>query len=129
MLLSAVIRPAQAMWQCEGENCGTTPWFCCCESPQDAQDENCKKSTELAKHSGECPSDCGCTLTIQSADAATVSTLSSLSVGQFYPLLLPQAPVAAPVALNLVARAIETRGPPPSSVVLSSAPLRAPPAV
>jgi hypothetical protein len=132
LLVSAVAPQASASWQCEGRTCGTTLWFCCCLSPDAPKDANCGSAGTTAEGSGTaaCPSDCNCVLTVEAPDDARFVSPVGLAAPVFHPVLLPQAPVLlGPMPTEIVARSIDTRGPPRTPICLATPVLRGPPAL
>lgn len=127
-MIATFASPAGAVWQCEGANCGITPWACCCESPNESHGESCTVSTHPAGDADESPPDCGCVLTVRSIDVTVSATAPRLSLAVFHPVLIVQAPVTTDLLLLEVAtRSIELRGPPCAGAALASPSLRAPP--
>lgn len=131
LLFTSLAPEALASWQCEGRTCGTTLWFCCCKSPEAAQDSNCatvQAPSEEGATAG-CPANCNCTLTIRNAEAGRLPT-ATVAVHVFpvsWVGVAPPLSVALPKAVCL--RQVESRGPPPASVALATPALRGPPAL
>ncbi len=127
LIWSAFASPAVAMWQCEGRDCGITPWACCCESPAAEKDANCDQFTQASAGSENCPTDCNCTMVVRGTDGAR-ETAASVQAPVVSPVvLLPSSsPFVAPRAL-VIASAMPDRGPPVRNVALLSPALRAPP--
>lgn len=135
VLLAATLFPARqaGAWYCEGQRCGITLWGCCCVAPEPYQDGKC--NTPDSRGSGKtttlCATSCSCVLVITNTPDTDRTTPPS-TVAPVVPLLavLPT-PVffhLSPVLLEATAYSVDTRGPPPVSVVLVSPSLRAPPA-
>jgi hypothetical protein len=127
-LFSALTPTSSGGWECEGRTCGTTPWFCCCLSPVDARDANCQSTTGPVSDTSACPTDCGCVLITRAVDVALRAAASSCSHFAFHPVLLaPASGGVVTLPAEVVARPIETRGPPFGRRTLSPPSLRAPP--
>lgn len=132
-LLAAAFTPrADAVWQCEGRTCATTPWFCCCVLPASAQDPNCQRPSRVlgveATASATCATACRCVLTARPTPDASLHAASDYraSVSCFVACMRGEVNPTPPRS-NEVARITPRRGPPPSSVTLDTPSLRAPP--
>lgn len=130
LLFSAVAPQAYASWQCEGRLCGTTPWQCCCYSPDLEKERDCPAEVTPQAHTTVCPSsDCGCTMALRSDDADRPTAATVHFALDFTPALLPPAPLTlGPLPTEKIARSLEARGPPGPLLALSSHRLRGPPA-
>lgn len=118
-----------AAWQCEGRQCGVTPWLCCCEAPaHDCDDQRSEEDTTTVALS-DCPSECGCTVVITPGSAFSVTAIATSVV--FPPVLYTTTAPAAyqPFVFNplTVAHDLEPRGPPLRVASLPLSPLRGPP--
>src|SRR5262245_28108106 len=92
-LLVATFAPrADAVWQCEGRACGSTPWFCCCVSPAEFRDAHCQPSGEPSPGAGLCSSACACVLTIR-ALGGTPMVAPRYSAPDFHPAMLSSLPI------------------------------------
>jgi hypothetical protein len=127
-LLSAVAPQATGSWQCEGRTCGVTPWYCCCDSPAGAQDGNCRSSARSASSTAACARDCGCELTVHAGHVLRRTPPMGFPSPIFHPVLNPGAAIiVAPVPSRVLARSLETRGPPLPCRAWNTPSLRAPP--
>lgn len=128
LVLYASAPRAGAAWQCEGRACGTTPWVCCCESPNATHEESCRAVAPPEASTPICTEDCGCELALSPSTTALVANtergggLISSTVCLRVPL-----PIVAPPPVTATAPRIESRAPlrPPLAFVSPS--LRAPP--
>ena len=120
--------PVFAAWECEGRTCGTTLWFCCCASPEEARDANCGGEAPATGAAAACPSECQCVLTVRSADSSRSAPSAAVTSPDRHPAELPRPPaLAGPLPGELTARSLERRGPPLPSACLVTPVLRGPP--
>jgi hypothetical protein len=136
LLVQSVGAHARAAWQCEGQNCGTTPWVCCCESPAEGFADACDAPVSEASaeagpvaHEGPCSAGCGCDFKLETgeSDIRTASQVSLIST--FLPVLVERAqPEVTPLPATLLARHSHGRDPPSRAFASAPPSLRGPPA-
>lgn len=136
LLVQTVATQARAAWQCEGKNCGATPWVCCCESPAGEFPGACGVSAPRATsaprssgHAGPCNADCGCTFVVD-ASGSDFSIASQDAIASVFALAHVDSarPDVAPLLPERFTRFLEGRGPPLRAFASGSSSLRAPPA-
>ena len=127
------VLPAGA-WYCEGKQCGSSFWACCCAAPVASQDGKCRTpvtGSPTDDRSTICKAGCSCAMVISSADDCH-HTLPP-AVAAFDPLIVaailpsPVASYVPPVLIETGSHRIDTRGPPARRIAHSSLSLRAPP--
>lgn len=125
-LLSVMVTPqAFAAWQCEGRSCGTTPWVCCCESPAEQRDENCRPlDRPLAGET--CPSECQCVM-VKISNPVTPAAGFSIAAVAPLALLHHSAPQTPSATMAILERITGTRGPPVLASALGPPSFRGPP--
>lgn len=132
MLVTAFVPQALAAWECEGRTCGTSLWFCCCVEPEGPRDANCGTEATTTGNAGnaDCPAACNCVLTVKAVESGRIASAPTASQTVQTAVTLPQAPILVePVPTEVVARSIESRGPPAPKVCLATPVLRGPPAL
>lgn len=130
-VMSLTISPqAYASWVCEGRSCGTSFFSCCCVSPEQVQDPNCSEKRESAGAAeAPCATECGCVLTVRSADTTKSSVDNTWASNLLQAAALPKGwiEIEAPLRSE-VPTPRETRGPPTGPASRRPPGLRAPPA-
>lgn len=125
---------AGAAWFCEGRQCGTSLWRCCCVSADTLRDSHCSKREDAGNRPASetatvsaCPAGCNCVM--MSADAP--ASHAAIAVATLFP---PMAllPLSAPVysvasASEPLLFGKEPRGPPCQLFAFANLSLRAPP--
>jgi hypothetical protein len=125
---------AGAAWFCEGRQCGTSLWRCCCISTGTLRDPNCGKQGDASSRTvnkkakaAMCPAGCNCVMVSADAPASHVA----IAVTSIFPPLvllpLPTPIYSVSSVSELLLFGKETRGPPRQPLVFANLSLRAPP--
>ena len=136
LVLLLVPTAQAAVWQCEGRECGVTPWVCCCEVPDDRHGPVCGSQASARDahrqsdtHRGEvsaCAQACHCVMVMQDGATSLHTAVPAYPVSLEVVAVLPTLPrLAVPAAVEL--RLVPPRGPPPRSFFRSALFGRAPP--
>lgn len=117
---------ALAVWRCEGRVCGVSLAYCCCTAPESERDENCGLAPQTSSET-TCPSNCVCTLTLQTVPPGLAHPDQAAS-HDAPPALFPLLRLAPqPLREHFAGHAIELRGPPTRSAAHATIGPRAPP--
>ncbi len=138
LLLSGSAPQVLAAWQCAGEACGTTPWVCCCISPNEAGAVRCADDPECGEAKEDCAEGdlaticpapkCSCEMVVRASDSSANFTGTPNVAANWHPLYTPEQ--REPIALLNLGRSVrssETRGPPRPIDAYSTLQLRGPP--
>lgn len=127
LLLASLLAPVRAaIWFCEGRQCGTTLWQCCCNS-ESGRDLKCDQPDDTQAEASACPAGCNCVMVITAVPDSDVATSASFMSPPLAHLPLPIPAYSVSVVEKPILYGMETRGPPFACVVFATPSLRAPP--
>lgn len=128
VLFGACVPAANAAWQCQGRQCGDTPWACCCQSAAEEPECDCGGCAEETVRAGRAQTGCECEIVVGAPRDARPATRASLATATGCVALHPHAPFCLTAVPQIAVVSPEPAASPPPQSPLGGPSLRAPPA-